>query len=686
MTVRTSGPISLLEVQAEFGGADPIGVNEYYRGGVYVNSSTAAGTGSFSTLPMTPASPSQIPSGTPATGNPIQLTQFYGTQSVIIGNSGIITAPVENNTTSDYVDVPLPAGVDFIRYFLVGGGGGGAGSNTRVGGDGGGGSTISGTASTAYFGAVNTIRTLRFFIGRAGQGGLSRVGANSIAYPPTRGGHGYPMTGIQSVGSWGQMMNTYAVTWDQVGGTYQGVNSTSRTINFPVTGSYQFQFAADNYITIYLDGVQVADDVSDNAAVTDYGGGSYLESISTAPFKSVFVTAGLHKITISTNNTGSIGGYAVRILNPSSAEIWTTRYDTGYLGTPAGGSGGPTGGNGASGMGGGGGSATRLTLIIGSSEYMIAVAGGGGAGGGGGDAPGNGYIKGNWASHGFEETFGYPGMYPGGEGEYTGQTLGGTQASLAGDGGGGGGGGGGIFSSRPYMQQTNKQWPFSGFGGRTVRGSLYNGDCDADGGQSGKSWRLSALTKYADFLHVPTTSRLPIFGSNIPVSLAGYGVGGVRSTIINIYPGNASVGTVGAAYVDWGLTNASVTAPSVTRSPLEASILFYELVYISADPSPSPSRISFDMYGTGTTSFVVDAFGAGGNPSADYTYSWSYLSGDGISFNSPNSPRTVVNFTVPAVDDEVRSGSFRVTVSDGTSSTTHDKSWWATRTPAPSGG
>lgn len=33
-------PISLLDIQNEFGGADPIGINEYYRGGVYVPNTT----------------------------------------------------------------------------------------------------------------------------------------------------------------------------------------------------------------------------------------------------------------------------------------------------------------------------------------------------------------------------------------------------------------------------------------------------------------------------------------------------------------------------------------------------------------------------------------------------------------------------------------------------------------------
>ena len=36
MTLQTSGAISLSQVQSEFGGSNPIGMNEYYRGGSFV--------------------------------------------------------------------------------------------------------------------------------------------------------------------------------------------------------------------------------------------------------------------------------------------------------------------------------------------------------------------------------------------------------------------------------------------------------------------------------------------------------------------------------------------------------------------------------------------------------------------------------------------------------------------------
>ena len=45
MALQGSGTITLAQVQAEFGGSNPIGMNEYYRGGSYVPTTL---TGSYS--------------------------------------------------------------------------------------------------------------------------------------------------------------------------------------------------------------------------------------------------------------------------------------------------------------------------------------------------------------------------------------------------------------------------------------------------------------------------------------------------------------------------------------------------------------------------------------------------------------------------------------------------------------
>ena len=61
MALQTSGAISLSDIQTEFGGANPIGLNEYYAGGSYVPTGT---TGTNGAVPS---------SGT------ISLWNFYGT-------------------------------------------------------------------------------------------------------------------------------------------------------------------------------------------------------------------------------------------------------------------------------------------------------------------------------------------------------------------------------------------------------------------------------------------------------------------------------------------------------------------------------------------------------------------------------------------------------------------------------
>ena len=66
-TLPDSGPISLGQLQTEFGGTNPAGLGEYYRGGNEVPDTGA-------TLNI------------PTTGNPLSLSDFYGTQDVAFRN------------------------------------------------------------------------------------------------------------------------------------------------------------------------------------------------------------------------------------------------------------------------------------------------------------------------------------------------------------------------------------------------------------------------------------------------------------------------------------------------------------------------------------------------------------------------------------------------------------------------
>lgn len=71
MPLPTSGPISFSDIQAEFGGTDPISLSEYYAGGAYVPAGT---TGTNGAVPSSGA---------------ISLFNFYGTSSVVISISDL---------------------------------------------------------------------------------------------------------------------------------------------------------------------------------------------------------------------------------------------------------------------------------------------------------------------------------------------------------------------------------------------------------------------------------------------------------------------------------------------------------------------------------------------------------------------------------------------------------------------
>jgi len=47
MALQTSGAISLSDLQSEFGGSNPISINEYYRGGTYVPSTSTTTTTTY---------------------------------------------------------------------------------------------------------------------------------------------------------------------------------------------------------------------------------------------------------------------------------------------------------------------------------------------------------------------------------------------------------------------------------------------------------------------------------------------------------------------------------------------------------------------------------------------------------------------------------------------------------------
>ena len=71
MPLQTTGAISLLNIQTEFGGANPISLNEYYLNGIYTT-----GTGA---------------TGIPTSGQ-ISLNQFYGKEKIVAAGTEYMLA------------------------------------------------------------------------------------------------------------------------------------------------------------------------------------------------------------------------------------------------------------------------------------------------------------------------------------------------------------------------------------------------------------------------------------------------------------------------------------------------------------------------------------------------------------------------------------------------------------------
>lgn len=94
MTIPSSGAISLLDIQNEFGGSSPISLNEYYAGGSYVPSGT---TGTYGAVPSSGA---------------ISLRDFYGTSKIVVVNRTVTVGDKSDAfiTLVGYGNSSAPAG------------------------------------------------------------------------------------------------------------------------------------------------------------------------------------------------------------------------------------------------------------------------------------------------------------------------------------------------------------------------------------------------------------------------------------------------------------------------------------------------------------------------------------------------------------------------------------------------
>jgi hypothetical protein len=145
MAVPSSGPLSLTDIQAEFGGTNPISLSEYYKGGAFVLNTDFA--------------PNVPTSGT------INISDFYGARKT--------TATTLTFTTAgdNFFVVPSTAVGNLQIVSMTGGGGGGGGSDSQSGLSGYGGLTITGGSFPVSAGDV-----VNCFVGGGGGPGGSGGG------------------------------------------------------------------------------------------------------------------------------------------------------------------------------------------------------------------------------------------------------------------------------------------------------------------------------------------------------------------------------------------------------------------------------------------------------------------------------------------------------------------------------
>ena len=220
MAIPSSGAISFSTIQTEFGGSNPIGLNEYYAGGAYVPSSTSGTNGA-------------VP-----TSGAISVDKFYGTALTLPG-AAVYTTPGTYSWTA-------PAGVTSVSVVAIGGGGTG-GTGTGAGpypsGGGGGGlgwknsiPVLSGSNYTVVVGAagqtsyfLNQSTVAGIGGGRPGGGGFVGTGGGSGG----SGGSGQVSGGGGGAGGYSGAGGSAGYYSD--GGTY-GTNAAFTTEVDPTDG------------------------------------------------------------------------------------------------------------------------------------------------------------------------------------------------------------------------------------------------------------------------------------------------------------------------------------------------------------------------------------------------------------------------------------------------------------------
>jgi hypothetical protein len=156
MTLPSSGPLSLSDIQGEFGGSNPISLSEYYAGGAYVPPGTS---GTYGAVPSSGA---------------IGIRNFYGTTKF---------TPVTNTYTTGSGNETVPTGATSLTLTVVGAGGSGGSSYVDFGSDiynsggGGGGAGYSNITRAVASGDWST--TIAYSVGTSG--GVSSTTTGSLA-------------------------------------------------------------------------------------------------------------------------------------------------------------------------------------------------------------------------------------------------------------------------------------------------------------------------------------------------------------------------------------------------------------------------------------------------------------------------------------------------------------------------
>ena len=117
MALPTSGPLTLAQIQGEFGGSNPISLSEYYAGGGLVPPGT---TGTYGAVPSSGA---------------ISIRNFYGTSNFV---------PSTTTFTSSGT-FTLPSGYATAEIEVWGGGGGGGSYSISAAANSGTASSVTGT-------------------------------------------------------------------------------------------------------------------------------------------------------------------------------------------------------------------------------------------------------------------------------------------------------------------------------------------------------------------------------------------------------------------------------------------------------------------------------------------------------------------------------------------------------------